>query len=144
MVERVRSKNPKAHFGNPNGTRGKTIGPRGRGRPPGSRNKSTIYKERMMALDEAVANGEMPHEFMLRVLRAKDDETIYGHRITWEDRKWAAEKSANYFAPKLTSTKIDATHSVALKPTTPQEAIAQLNDKLDSLVIPTVTHPTVQ
>lgn len=114
-----------ARFGNPNGTRGKHDGQRGA--LPGA-----VSKDLKEFRAHYKRSGELPHEFMLRVMRAKIGETIAGHKVTWEDRKWAAEKCANYFAPKLTSTRIEANHSHAVRPLSDEEAMAKLDKQLES------------
>jgi len=113
------------------------------GRPKGSRN---AVSAKMRAL--AAESGELPNEFMLRVMRTpvgevlgemvngelvpgeivKNDKgkTIKGHVVRWVDRMWAAQQAGPYYAPRLQATKMDArveTHHVfSIDPT-----------KLDSL-----------
>ena len=71
------------------GVRGKA------GRPQGSVNrlsKVTIERARNSG------NGELPHEFLLRIARG---EEIDGTKPTFEQRMDAASVAAPYFAPKL-------------------------------------------
>lgn len=75
----------------------------GAGRKPGSVNLMSAK-----AREEAAKTGELPHEFMLRVMRG---EEIDGHTPEFKDRMDAAKAAAPYFAPRLASTNIDATLS---------------------------------
>ena len=60
-----------------------------------------------VAIERAKATGELPHEFLLRVVRG---EEIDGTIPTFEQRVDAAAVAAPYFAPKLASIeqKIEA------------------------------------
>ena len=62
------------------------------GRKPGSANKRT----REIA-DKAAEDGLTPLDYMLSVLR--DEDALF------EDRKWAAEKSAPYMHARLQATR---------------------------------------
>lgn len=64
----------------------------GAGRPPGSKNKASVERER-----EIRASGLVPLDFMLEVLRDEGKP--------FEDRKWAAEKAAPYIHPKLANVQ---------------------------------------
>lgn len=85
--------------------------PRGRGRPPGSTNVLSLEQRKA-----AAATGELPHQFMLRVMRlgigkyiggeVVKGKQIGGHQITWEDVKWAARAAAPYFAARLASIQL--------------------------------------
>lgn len=133
-----------ARFGNPNGTRGTGHHP---GRKPGTPNRMT------REIREAAArSGELPHEFALRVTRSKVGSIISGHKITWDDIKWAAGQCMNYYAPKQTSIKLTGPNNgpvqfvqldpVMLAHATPEEltALDQLLSRLQSGVAP---QPTV-
>lgn len=77
---------------------------RPRGRPPGSTNKMTNE-----ARAKAQETGELPHEFLLRVMRG---EEIDGSLPEFKDRMAAAVAAAPYYAPKLSSVdhKGEAVH----------------------------------
>ena len=79
------------------------------GRKKGTPNKVTLERERVLA-----AEGLMPLEYMLRVLR---DETA-----SRDDRKWAANGAAPYCHPRLTTTELKGKIAIV-----PQE------DALDAL-----------
>lgn len=78
----------------------------GAGRKHGSLNKQS-KKFKKMAEASGMVFG---HVFMLQVLNAGiKGKQVAGFTVTWEDMKWAAEKCANYFAPRLQSTQVQAT-----------------------------------
>jgi hypothetical protein len=72
----------------------------GAGRKTGSLNKIS-----QRAREEAEKTGELPHEFLLRVSRG---ESIDGHEPGFSERIDAAKAAAPYFAPRLSTTAIDA------------------------------------
>lgn len=71
---------------------------KGAGRPPGSATRRT----REVA-DRAASSGELPHEFLLRVVRG---EAIDGTVPSFADRLEAAKAAAPYFAPKLAAVDL--------------------------------------
>lgn len=79
------------------------------GRPRGSLNKATAEIRRL-----AKESGELPHEFQLRIMRMgvgarliwDEDDEERCHVISWDDVKWAVEKSINFFAPKMSSIRL--------------------------------------
>lgn len=81
----------------------------GAGRKPGSTNRMSNR-----AREAAAKTGEMPHEFLLRVVRGED---IDGHLPTFAERIDAAKAAAQYFAPRLTAAHVDA----AIRPTSVRE-----------------------
>jgi hypothetical protein len=78
------------------------------GRKPGSRNRS-----KQEIIDKAKAAGELPHEFLLRVVQNRlaphemvgDDGTLF-EVVPLEMRIEAATKCASFFAPKLSSVEV--------------------------------------
>lgn len=70
------------------------------GRQKGSRNKATVVRER-----EIAAGGEMPLDYMLRVMR---DPTVDHER-----RDDMAGKAAPYVHAKLQTTTMDVKHGVS-------------------------------
>lgn len=71
------------------------------GRPPGRRNNISNEQRRQAAL-----TGELPHQFMLRVMRLGPGAKIGDHRLDWEDIQWAAKNAAPYYASRLASIQI--------------------------------------
>lgn len=139
MVERVRIpgklqryrvggsvKHPdKQHFGNASGKRGgaRPNGKNGTGlkgkNPNSHKGRKTGTPNRMSKeiREKAAESGELPHEFMLRVMRlgpggkikeGTPDEYI----LTWDDIKWAASGCINYYAPKLSSINVGGSKEV--------------------------------
>lgn len=105
----------------------------------GGHRKGKITRLSKELIEAAAKTGELPHEFMLRVMRAAPGDKIAGHKITWEDRKWAASQAANYFAPKLLSSKVSGSHTVDMPQLDGQQsAIDALKARLDKLVVPTI------
>lgn len=68
---------------------------RGMGRPKGSKSKTTTKIQ-----EAAARSGLLPHVFMLIVSRAKVGQIVSNHKVTWDDIRWAAEKSVGYFASR--------------------------------------------
>ncbi len=64
-----------------------------RRRPAGSATRKTLE-----IADRAAAAGELPYEFLLRVVRG---EVVDGTVPTFAERLDAAKAAATYFAPKL-------------------------------------------
>ena len=71
---------------------------RGGKRPGAGRPKGAVAKMSAAAVAQAKATGELPHEFLLRVVRG---ESIGDQAPTLEQRIAAAVSVAPYFAPKL-------------------------------------------
>jgi hypothetical protein len=71
----------------------------GAGRKPGSLNRLS-----RKAREEATATGELPHEFLLRVVRGAK---IDGHTPTFAERVDAAKAAAPYFAPRFSVVAAD-------------------------------------
>lgn len=67
----------------------------GAGRPPGAKNKKT-----QAVIDAAAEKGELPLEFMLRVMRDA--------RKPWDDRMEMAKAAAPYIHAKLSSVEVNA------------------------------------
>jgi hypothetical protein len=45
---------------------------------------------------------------MLRISRSSVGDKLRGHTITWDDIVWATQTSAQYFAARLASLRVDA------------------------------------
>ena len=73
---------------------------RGGKRPGAGRPKGAVAKMSAAAIAQAKSTGELPHEFLLRVVRG---ECIDDLVPTLEQRISAAVSAAPYFAPKLTA-----------------------------------------
>jgi hypothetical protein len=73
----------------------------GRGRRPGRPNSLSDAQRR-----QAARTGELPHQFMLRVMRLGMGKKIGSHIITWEDILWAAKNAAPYYAARLAAVKV--------------------------------------
>lgn len=71
----------------------------GAGRPPGA-----IAKVTAKARQEAAKSGELPHEWLLRVMR---NDEIDGEKPVLAQRIDAAKAAAPYFAPRLAQSQID-------------------------------------
>lgn len=71
---------------------------RGGKRPGAGRPKGAVAKMSAAAVAQAKSTGELPHEFLLRVVRG---ECIDDLMPTLEQRISAAVSAAPYFAPKL-------------------------------------------
>jgi hypothetical protein len=84
---------------------------RARGRPLGSASKMALE-----AREKAQATGDLPHEFLLRIVRG---EPIYRDHVDrdgntrrvlevydFEDRKDAAKAVAPYYAPKISTVEV--------------------------------------
>jgi hypothetical protein len=71
---------------------------RGGKRPGAGRPKGAVAKLTASAVARAKATGELPHEFLLRIVRG---ETIDDQIPSLEQRISAAVSVAPYFAPKL-------------------------------------------
>ena len=71
---------------------------RGGKRPGAGRPIGSVSKLSATAVAHAKSTGELPHEFLLRVVRG---ECIDGLVPTLEQRISAAVSAAPYFAPKL-------------------------------------------
>lgn len=69
----------------------------GPGRPKGAVNRFSAK-----AVEVAQKTGELPHEFLLRVMRG---EVIDGHSPTFDERMAAAQAAAPYYAPKLAAVE---------------------------------------
>ena len=100
----------------------------GSGRPKGA-----IGKMSAMAVLQAKATGELPHEFLLRIVRGRP---IDGQVPTLEQRMSAAIAAAPYFSPKLAAIE-QRVHSsiravVSNRPMTTEEFAARYlsTDKL--------------
>lgn len=72
--------------------------PRGGYRVGAGRPKGAVAKITEEAVAKAKAGGELPHQFLLRVMRGED---IDGERPSLQMRIAAAMSAAPYFAPKL-------------------------------------------
>ena len=69
------------------------MAPRGRGRPPGSKNKATVQRQAKMA--KAIEAGQTPLEYMLAVMR---DPTA-----DYDRRDEMAKAAAAYCHPRLST-----------------------------------------
>lgn len=86
--------------------KGKRGGPKkGAGHPSGPSPVAKAFK------GEAELGGELPHEFLLRVMRTKVGGKVDGTIITWDDRVYAAVNCINYFAPKLATVNVQTKNS---------------------------------
>lgn len=73
-----------------------------KGRPKGSPSRWLSAQQRIMA----AKTGELPHQFMLRVMRLGSGAKLGNHTLDWEDVKWAATHAAPYYAPRLASLHV--------------------------------------
>ena len=108
-----------AQFGNRTGKRGgarkktRVDDMRGKtGNQNGKRHYDRRTKESKEIRAKAAASGELPHEFMLRVMRTPLGQTCDDHIVTWEDKQWAAQGCINYYAPKLQSINVGGSKEV--------------------------------
>jgi hypothetical protein len=76
---------------------------RGTPRPGTGRPRGRINRLSAEAIAEAMATGELPHQFLLRVARGAK---IGDYQPTFAERLDAAKAAAPYYAPKLSA--IDA------------------------------------
>ena len=97
---------------------------KGAGRPLGAATRRT----REIA-DRAATAGELPHEFLLRIVRG---EAIDGMVPTFADRLDAAKAAAPYFAPRLAAVDLKAEgevrHVLRRTPLTAEEWAAERAD----------------
>jgi len=95
---------------------------RGGKRPGAGRPKGSVSKLATEAVAKAKATGDLPHEFLLKIVRG---EPIDGTSPPIEQRIHAAIAVAPYFAPKLATVeqKIDTSVRavVSSKPLTVEE-----------------------
>lgn len=101
-------------------TNGKPYATSGRGgyRPGGGRPKGSLNKMSQELREGARMSGELPHEFLLRVVRGElirqkslnDDGTVKESYLvpTMEMRLEAAKSAAPYFAPKISTVEVIA------------------------------------
>ena len=82
--------------------------PRGGARPGAGRPAGSATRKTREIADRAATAGEMPHEFLLRVMRG---EAVDGAVPTFAERLDAAKAAAPYFAPKLAAVGLG--HDVA-------------------------------
>jgi len=75
---------------------------KGAGRAPGPSPAAKKIREK------ASLGGELPHEFLLRVMRTKVGDEVDGTKIAWDDRLWAAAACINYYAPKLATVNVQS------------------------------------
>lgn len=110
--------------------------PRGGYRPGAGRPKGAVAKITEEAVAKAKAGGELPHQFLLRIVRG---EAIDGEVPSLQMRIAAAVSAAPYFAPKLAvmeaqiETNIRAV--VSAKPLTIQEFKERYLDKSDEPIV---------
>lgn len=91
-----------ARYGDPNGKRAAASRKAtGKGRKPGIPNRSSARLR-----DQAAKTGELPHEFMLRVMRMEPGTKIGNHYVDWDDVKWAAKGAAPYYGTRLAAIQI--------------------------------------
>jgi hypothetical protein len=81
---------------------------RGGSRPGAGRPKGAATRKTREIADRAAAEGIMPLDYMLSVLRRED--------ATPEQKAWAAEKAAPYCHPKLSSIEHGGTDGAPLFP----------------------------
>ena len=91
----------------------------GAGRPRGA-----VGRLAAEAVVQAKATGELPHQFLLRIVRG---DTIDGYTPTIEQRVYAAVAAAPYFAPKLAAIEQRVENTIrgviSSKPMTNEEFI---------------------
>ena len=75
---------------------------RGGKRPGAGRPKGAVSKLATEAVAKAKATGDLPHEFLLKIVRG---EPIDGTAPSIEQRIHAAIAAAPYFAPKLAAVE---------------------------------------
>ncbi|MDR6384947.1 hypothetical protein [Paraburkholderia caribensis] len=93
--------------------------PRGGKRPGAGRKPGVLPSLAKQSRERALASGELPHEFLLRVARGIDefeDSAVKDgvcvtirRRPTFAERVDAAKAAASYFQPRL--AQADVTHS---------------------------------
>jgi len=71
---------------------------RGGSRPGAGRKTGTVNRLSQKAREEAAKTGDLPHEFLLQVMRGN---RIAGHKPTFAERMDAAKAAAPYYAPRL-------------------------------------------
>lgn len=93
----------------------------GRGRPQGA---ITRISREMIARE--MAKGELPHQFLMRVVRAEDEfivsevenqdgtRHIYKRRPVLDERIEAAKAASPYFAPRLSESKVKASGTIGI------------------------------
>ena len=106
-------------------------------RPGAGRPKGAVAKLTATAVARAKSTGELPHEFLLRVVRG---ESIDDQVPTLEQRIAAAVSVAPYFAPKLAAieqrieTNVKAV--VSSTPMTTEEWMKKYN--IQRVSVPTI------
>lgn len=78
---------------------------RGGKREGAGRKLGGVNKMSKKAREEAAMTGELPHEYLLRISRG---EEIDGYKPTFTERMDAAKAAAPYFAPRLSTTDVNA------------------------------------
>jgi hypothetical protein len=108
---------------------------RGGKRPGAGRPKGAVSKLSATAVAHAKATGELPHEFLLRVVRGEcidDQYPTLGQRIA------AAVSAAPYFAPKLAAieqrVETNIRTIVSSKPMTTEEWMKKY--EIERIVLP--------
>ena len=77
--------------------------PSGGKRTGAGRKKGSITRMSMEAREHAKHTGELPHEFLLRIVRG---EKIGSHRPTFKERVDAAKAAAPYFQPRIAAQEV--------------------------------------
>lgn len=77
---------------------------RGGHRPGAGRKPGALNRVSRKARETAAETGELPHEFLLRVMRGGE---IGGHRPTFAERMDAAKAAAPYYAPRFAVVATD-------------------------------------
>lgn len=110
--------------------------PRGGYRPGAGRPKGAVAKITEEAVTKAKAGGELPHQFLLRIVRG---EVIDGERPSLQMRIAAAVSAAPYFAPRLAvmEAQVETTVRavVSNKPLTIEEFKERYLNKDDETIV---------
>ena len=99
-------------------------------RPGAGRPKGAISKMSAASRQAAAATGELPHEFLLRVMRG---EPIEDHTPTFEERLDAAKAAAPFYAPRLATQQVKLSGQT-LREASDEELAAALVTNLRQLV----------
>jgi len=98
--------------------------PAGGRRPGAGRRPGSVNRASMQAREAAMASGELPHEFLLKVSRG---EKIGDHEPTFSERVDAAKAAAPYYAARLATTRIEASVRRSVTELTDEELLAVVN-----------------
>lgn len=86
------------------GTRKRAVNPT----PPVQRKYKRAPKKWLSSVQRAMAakTGELPHQFMLRIMRLGPGGKIGNHELDWDDIKWATMGAAPYYGARMSAISI--------------------------------------